>query len=703
MLAWLRQIVVTLWLVSFGGVTTEEHGPPGETTGNIMQQMAWCKGVVEGVNWEEVLRAAKTGCGPEDPPSEEGPFSMRVRCKPEVVSFCVETLRFLVEATLERSFYCQNGLTFVLSIALVYGKSELSDEEFHRAKSLLWSAVQSNFMLDVSPWPVKTIDILELYDQYLPPLNFDPIDIGDDLEAVTFVVPRCPASLATKLQETFPSNQMILGLDEAARAEIASRHGQHPNWKYSEDPSERPLGLILNEMLYAVNTPLVLIIVGAALPVSKADLRRMIETVSSSRVGAVSGPLIDKNRVFADFCYRFKLKHWRLAFDTTYDWSLNFQESESTAIRGSWFRELEADEKEGPCKLCETLAPTFMARVSVLRSLPPFNPVLDGEWALLDFALRSTRIPLIDAESTSSAPVGQQRTPLLFASCPFIAVREVEGLEAPHLYGRRDKPGGKCVAEPWFSEDKSALGFVWNASTGPEELRPAAQAQLFMNQNSLKMYEGPDGQERHFGCTVKTTNCPVPEWIYRGWAVPPCCKETMKQLLFYIDDLFNELGMKYSVSDGVLLGSYKLGGMLDWDADVDLHIHDDDFDRLRTTEVRERIERDGYYLRAHVNNVSFLLQANDHNYLLIELNKRSEPFDPERLWQVPIEGRLFPAMEEAHLNLSAWYGMSFFTHRLRHVPPWEEDERPMFCATPYHFNCVDEVPQGKDCRKSRRC
>lgn len=58
----------------------------------------------------------------------------------------------------------------------------------------------------------------------------------------------------------------------------------------------------------------------------------------------------------------------------------------------------------------------------------------------------------------------------------------------------------------------------------------------------------------------------------------------------------------YIVTDGVLLGSYKFGGMLDWDADVvwrlnartlgmiemcshgfftqDLHIHNDDFHLL---------------------------------------------------------------------------------------------------------------------------
>lgn len=234
------------------------------------------------------------------------------------------------------------------------------------------------------------------------------------------------------------------------------------------------------------------------------------------------------------------------------------------------------------------------------------------------------------------------------------------------------------------------------------DLKPKVQAQRFMDTNEFRRYTGPDGVERRFGCHLASQNCPVPEWMYRGWAVPPCCKETMRHLLFYIDDVFRELGIRYVVTDGVLLGSYKFGSMLDWDADVDLHIHDDDFGRLEG-EVKPRVDRDGHFLRKHANNASFLLQANDHNYLLIELNKRREPWDKETIWQVPIEGRLFPAVEDSHVNLSLWYGYSFFEHRLRHVPDWEEELRPMYCGTPYHHNCLDHVPGGRDCRRAKRC
>jgi len=292
-----------------------------------------------------------------------------------------------------------------------------------------------------------------------------------------------------------------------------------------------------------------------------------------------------------------------------------------------------------------------------------------------------------------------------FALCPHVVSHELPGLGSAHLYGRSDlPPSGVAAAEPWFADDSAALGPAMGGRHDARHLRPSQQAAIFMEVSNFKEFTGPDRITRHFGCNLAKTNCPVPQWVYRGWAVPPCCKETMRHLLFYIDDVFRDMGIRYIITDGVLLGSYKYGTMLDWDADVDLHIHNDDFPRLEE-EVQHRVREDGHHLRKHENNNSWLLQANDHNYLLIELNRRREFWDPDAVWQLPVNGRLFPAMENSHVNISTWYGLSFFRHRLRHVPEWEEEHRPMFCATPYHYNCVDEtmVPSGKDCHRVGLC
>eukprot|EP00747_Dinoflagellata_sp_TGD_P206442 gnl/TRDRNA2_/TRDRNA2_80151_c1_seq1.p1 gnl/TRDRNA2_/TRDRNA2_80151_c1~~gnl/TRDRNA2_/TRDRNA2_80151_c1_seq1.p1 ORF type:complete len:541 (-),score=81.04 gnl/TRDRNA2_/TRDRNA2_80151_c1_seq1:41-1447(-) len=468
---------------------------------------------------------------------------------------------------------------------------------------------------------------------------------------------------------------------------------------------------MLNEMLEDVKTPLVLVVVGTMLPQDSADIERMAHVLASRRVAAVGGPLVDANRVYSDFCHRLRLRHYRLGFDGVYEHSVIFDEASATSVRGSWFHEFAPEEKHGPCKLCETLPPTFLARTDALYALR-FHPMLDGEWALLDLAIRMSRTPVLDFQPTgpgggdarSARPPGMRHRPVSAAVCPFVDVREVEDIAQAHLYGRRDTPDtGVAAADVWFNSDSSILGRT-GASADVEQLKPSNQFKLFMDVNNLRELQGPEGVTRHAGCTLASTNCPVPNWVYRGWATPPCCKETMRHLLFYIHGVFQELGIRYIITDGVLLGSYKFGSMLDWDADVDLHIHNDDFDRLES-EVQSRVAADGHFLRKHVNNNSWLLQANDHNYLLIELNRRSELWDPDKVWHLPVEGRLFPAMEGAHLNLSSWYGMSFFRHRLRHVPEWEEELRPMYCSTPYHFNCVDEpqVPGGGDCLRAGIC
>lgn len=489
---------------------------------------------------------------------------------------------------------------------------------------------------------------------------------------------------------------MVAGL----RAEVIDRVPRH--WKCHKNAWARPTGQLLNKMMRDVDTPLVLVVLGSILPQSHKDIASMIRVLAHRNLGAVSGPLVDSELVYTDFCHRLNPEKWHLSFDPSYDYSITFNESSRTSVRGYWFEEGGAG-TDGPCKVCETLPPTFLARTDALAALPPFHPTLDGEWMLLDFFLKAAHLPSVEGGSTSKDDKpGLRDKPMPFAVCPFISMREVEGLGGPHLYGRRDIPdSGISPAAPWFDQESLGLGPVLGGSI-LEELQPDVQAQVFMNENSIKIYHGADGIQRQYGCHLSSSNCPVPEWMYRGWAVPPCCKETMRHLLFYIDDVFNELGIRYVVTDGVLLGSYKFGGMLDWDADVDLHIHDDDFGRLEH-EVKPRVDGDGYFLRKHVNNASFLLQANDHNYLLIELNKRREPWDKDRLWRVPIEGRLFPAVEDSHVNLSVWYGFSFFEHRLRQVPEWEEDQRPMYCGTPYHYNCVDTVPSGRDCRRSGRC
>eukprot|EP00933_Yihiella_yeosuensis_P041218 TRINITY_DN35635_c0_g1_i1.p1 TRINITY_DN35635_c0_g1~~TRINITY_DN35635_c0_g1_i1.p1 ORF type:complete len:734 (-),score=111.46 TRINITY_DN35635_c0_g1_i1:240-2246(-) len=668
--------------------------------------MAWCKGVHDTLDWQQVLRLAKTECtfdaGDDD--------LLRIGCTAKGLGAALDAVRGLLESSKERHIVCANGLIFLLSVVLAYAREGLSPIEVSRAQVLLWKALQENFMLDASVWPVKTHDVLHMFDRLPPPLPFPSLtgkkspQIND---LVTLVVPRCPPELIDELESRFPGMSALIGLTEEASP---SRKSVPNHWTAYEDGRDMSTGFALNRMLEAIETPLTLVVTGGVLPQSLKDLERLVRALESRRLVAAAGPLVGEDKVYSDFCYRLKLRHYHLGFDPVYDHSVIFDEESASSVRGSWFHEYGTEAKDGPCKLCETLPPTFLGRTASLRAIG-FNAALDGDFAILDFSIRAAKTPLVEVKTKDGpAPIDESRPGLRyaggrFALCPFVATNEVSGLGGPHLYGRSDMPtNGVAPSSVWFGDDTAALGKAGSASTQNPGLVPSKQAQLFAHHNNLKEYTGPEGIKRYFGCNLEVTNCPVPDWVYRGWAIPPCCKETMRHLLFYIDGVFRELGVRYIVTDGVLLGSYKFGRMLDWDADVDLHIHNDDF-HLLEEKVQHRARADGHHLRKHANNRSWLLQANDHNYLLIELNLRQEFWDPAKVWQVPIQGRLFPAMEEAHLNLSSWYGLSFFKHRLRHVPEWEEEHRPMFCSTPYHFNCVDETTQtpGRDCRSDGIC
>lgn len=682
------RLLSLLWTF-YAGVLAEEEDEPS----SIIEVMAWCKGVIQGLDWPQVLRLAKKECNLDAGDDE----LLRIGCSENGLVAALDGTRAILEMSQLQRLVCPNGQIFLLAVTLAYAREQLSLTEVSQAQVMLWHALQNNFMLDASVWPVKTHDVLHMFDQLPAPLNLRQEVDGSLRETVTLVVPRCPPKLAEMIRERLPSFRALIGIvDESQEAlELPD------NWKGFELAREVPTGSLLNAMVEAVETPFSLVILSSAV-VSVKELQLLRGVLQRRQILAAFGPIISEDKVYSDFCYRLKLRHYHLNFASDYEYSVIFDEASASSVRGSWFHEEKVEDKEAPCKLCETLAPTFLAHTDALRAVS-FHPELDGEWALLDFALRATRTPLLEVEDASpSRSRGWRHQSGHFAACPHAAVKEEASLAGPHLYGRNDVPKGVTSNFQWFGDDASALGDLSRSTA--RRLKPDRVARIFMESNHLKDFTGPEGQTRHFGCSLSKVNCPVPDWVYRGWAVPPCCKETMRHLLFYIDGVFKELGIRYIVTDGVLLGSYKFGGMLDWDADVDLHIHNDDFHLLEEV-VQYRAKQDGHFLRKHANNRSWLLQANVQNYLLIELNLREEYWDPERVWQVPVQGHLFPAMEDAHLNLSSWYGMSFFKHRLRHVPEWEEEERPMFCSTPYHYNCVDEpnVASGKDCRVARVC
>jgi hypothetical protein len=465
------------------------------------------------------------------------------------------------------------------------------------------------------------------------------------------------------------------------------------HWQLWEAARDQPAGLVLNHIMPHVQEPFVVLVMSTIIP-TPGVLSRMHHQLTSGKIAAVGGPLIDAGNRLVDFCHEIVASEWKLSFTQRY--------------RFSYLEMGQVGLSLGPCKLCSTLAPTFLTRTNVIRYVGYFNPRLDGEWALLDFFWKVQRMrgikvtaeeirdiedvthrELLLTETDKFAEARHEVGPwrwltLPFVQCPALVIEELE--EGPHLWGRQD------VAQDFFFHGPGAT----------EYLSGRNQADIFMTSNELKFFEGPDRVYRDYGCTMTSTNCDT-NWLYKGFRMPPCCQRTLRKMLLYIHDVFEELGFKYMLTDGALLGSFKVGDMLDWDGDIDLHVANEDFYRIER-DLKPRVIADGHWLTAHPGNRSWLLQANDHNYLYVELNLRDELFDDS--WKIPLGGRYFPAMASVVANLTDWYGHDFLEHVLRHVfvGRVEDAERNMKCSVPGHHNCLEpDWPPGANCAKWKRC
>eukprot|EP00971_Amphidinium_carterae_P056750 1122018-Amphidinium_carterae.1 len=149
------------------------------------------------------------------------------------------------------------------SVALTYCTDALAPDEIARAYVLLWSALQENFLLDATIWPVKVYDVLQVFDFTPPAFRFEQLG-AFSASQVTLVVPRCPAALLSELISKFPGFIAHVGVETAETA-LPS------HWVPYENNGRAPSGVMMNTMLADVQTPLVLVVIGSALPDGAAD------------------------------------------------------------------------------------------------------------------------------------------------------------------------------------------------------------------------------------------------------------------------------------------------------------------------------------------------------------------------------------------------------------------------------------------------
>jgi hypothetical protein len=128
----------------------------------------------------------------------------------------------------------------------------------------------------------------------------------------------------------------------------------------------------------------------------------------------------------------------------------------------------------------------------------------------------------------------------------------------------------------------------------------------------------------HKGCTLETRKCRKGEWPLgnnRLPSMPPCCVKHLKEVLFYLHDLFDEKGIKYWMDFGTLLGAVRNGRIIPHDTDGDLCLLIED--RPQIIDLADRINKDGFcyacYKPKRDNDTHIKICRTAMNHMMVDL------------------------------------------------------------------------------------
>jgi hypothetical protein len=97
------------------------------------------------------------------------------------------------------------------------------------------------------------------------------------------------------------------------------------------------------------------------------------------------------------------------------------------------------------------------------------------------------------------------------------------------------------------------------------------------------------------GCKPTTPKCKYTEWNVGagvGLEMKPCCIKHLRELIWYLAELFDEQEITYWMDFGTLLGAIRGGRSIPHDTDGDFCLYARDRDRV--VELQKRMARDGF-------------------------------------------------------------------------------------------------------------
>lgn len=126
------------------------------------------------------------------------------------------------------------------------------------------------------------------------------------------------------------------------------------------------------------------------------------------------------------------------------------------------------------------------------------------------------------------------------------------------------------------------------------------------------------------GCTPHTRKCLPLIWGIGDKSplrsMPPCCIKHLRQMLWYLTDLFEEHNIPYWLDFGTLLGAVRGGRSIPHDTDGDLCLFLKDKERV--LELKQRIYNDGFamnFIRPVHDEMLIKITRSKKNYMMVDL------------------------------------------------------------------------------------